>query len=270
MEYAIKLDGVENARELGGYRIGDKYIKKGVFLRTGLLNGATSDTIIALREDYHLKHIVDLRMSMETHSIPDPEIPGAEYHHLPAAEVENMPGYSPEYMGYIRQYHNERMKLFEISYESGRFDDNLYLTFLLKDNGQKAYKEFFRLISDLREDESILWHCTDGKDRTGCASMLLLSALGADKELILKDYLLTNTFNEKKIEKSKQIASTLNMPPEKKEIFLFFTGAVIDRFMLNAIAALEKEYGSVKDYIIEGLGVPEAEIMQLQERYLKE
>ena len=34
MEYSICLDGVENARELGGYKIGDKYIKKGVFLST--------------------------------------------------------------------------------------------------------------------------------------------------------------------------------------------------------------------------------------------
>ena len=269
MEYSICLDGVENARELGGYKIGDKYIKKGVFLRTGKLTGATADAKNTLRNDYHLRHIVDLRMSMETAAVPDPEIPGSCYHHLPAAEFEDLPGFSPEYMELFRQYQRDRMKLFELSYESGGFDDYLYLSFLLNDKGKKAYKEFFRLINELENDESILWHCTDGKDRTGCASMLLLYALGADKELVIKDYLLTNEYNRKKIERSEQIASNMNMSPEKKEIFLFFAGGVIDRFMLNAIEKLEKEYGSVMGYIIEELGVTAAEIKELQNRYLR-
>jgi protein-tyrosine phosphatase len=37
-----------------------------------------------------------------------------------------------------------------------------------------------------------VFHCTAGKDRTGFAAALLLSALGADRETIEHDYLLTN------------------------------------------------------------------------------
>ena len=39
----IVLPGVNNARELGGYKIGDKTIVKGKLIRTGSLNNATEE-----------------------------------------------------------------------------------------------------------------------------------------------------------------------------------------------------------------------------------
>lgn len=40
--------------------------------------------------------------------------------------------------------------------------------------------------------ESVLFHCTAGKDRTGVIAMLMLHILGVHKEEIFNDYLLTN------------------------------------------------------------------------------
>ena len=40
--------------------------------------------------------------------------------------------------------------------------------------------------------DSILFHCTAGKDRTGVAAMLILLALGASDETICADYARTN------------------------------------------------------------------------------
>ncbi|MER2057105.1 MAG: tyrosine-protein phosphatase, partial [Clostridia bacterium] len=39
----IDLPGVRNARELGGYRIGEMTIKKRILLRSGSLTGATEE-----------------------------------------------------------------------------------------------------------------------------------------------------------------------------------------------------------------------------------
>ena len=45
----------------------------------------------------------------------------------------------------------------------------------------------FREIIDLPEGEALLFHCSQGKDRTGCAAMLILSALGVDEETATED-----------------------------------------------------------------------------------
>ena len=41
---------------------------------------------------------------------------------------------------------------------------------------------FLRLIVEAPEDGGILWHCAQGKDRTGWGAAYLLFALGVDKE----------------------------------------------------------------------------------------
>ena len=41
----------------------------------------------------------------------------------------------------------------------------------------------------------VLWHCTEGKDRCGLLSAVLLLALGVERSTILEDYLLTNHVN---------------------------------------------------------------------------
>jgi protein-tyrosine phosphatase len=44
----------------------------------------------------------------------------------------------------------------------------------------------------LQGDVPLLFHCAAGKDRTGIAAALMLSALDVPRELILEDYALTN------------------------------------------------------------------------------
>ena len=51
----VKLDGVRNARELGGFPVGRKVIKKGVLIRTGTLEHAKEDAIRVLSELYHVQ-----------------------------------------------------------------------------------------------------------------------------------------------------------------------------------------------------------------------
>ena len=45
----------------------------------------------------------------------------------------------------------------------------------------------------LQADAPLVFHCTAGKDRTGLATALVLSALGGPRETIMSDYLLSNT-----------------------------------------------------------------------------
>ncbi|MCW5670833.1 MAG: tyrosine-protein phosphatase [Hydrogenophaga sp.] len=56
--------------------------------------------------------------------------------------------------------------------------------------GAPVYARFFRHLLD--QPTPLVFHCTAGKDRTGFAAALLLSALGVARDDIVHDYLLTN------------------------------------------------------------------------------
>lgn len=53
-----------------------------------------------------------------------------------------------------------------------------------------AYRAFLRAVA-AAGDRPVLFHCTAGKDRTGLAAALLLTALGAPRNVIMRDYLAT-------------------------------------------------------------------------------
>ena len=267
LKQAIELPGVENARELGGYAVGDKHIRPGLLLRTAALNNAIPEAVDKLTDDYHLQAVIDFRMAVERGSVPDPEIPGAKNIHLPVIEIEDYPPPDPKMLEEYKKG-GDRMKIFEMSYEAGMLGPGQYLGFLLGERGKRAYREFFRILLESDPDKgAILWHCTDGKDRTGCAAMLLLTALGASRETIINDYMLTNEYNAAQIKAVRQKTAAYPMPPEKLDALLFVNGAVVERYMTNAIDTLKEKYGSVEGYIREELNVGSAELEALRNKY---
>jgi len=265
----IDLPGIGNARELGGYRIKDKVIRRGVLLRTGKLDQAASEALKLLQDKYRLQTIVDFRMSTEKTGQSDPEIPGAEYVHLPVFEIEDMmEGIDPGLLAFYMEHATDRMALFELSYEQKLVDEKLYVRFLLGDRGKHAVREFFRLLMELEKERAILWHCADGKDRTGCAAMLILFALGADRELVLRDYLLTNEYNAPILEAIRAKVAPMRMPEDKLKLLLFMSGGVFPEYMDHAIDALCEHYGSVQGYLEEEIGLGKYELEKLKEAFL--
>ena len=144
----------------------------------------------------------------------------------------------------------------------------MYIGFLKGETGKRAFADFFRILLAADPDRAVLWHCTSGKDRTGLAAMLLLTAFGVDEDVIIDDYLITNTYNAPKI------AATRRMLEEKGYDEDFIAQAVIvyaavdERYMRNAIAFLKQEYGSVCGYISDGLGVTQKDINEIKDKYL--
>src|SRR5436309_1967722 len=55
--------------------------------------------------------------------------------------------------------------------------------------------QFRRMFSELLAGRApLVFNCTAGKDRTGVAAALLLTALGVPRESVVQDYLLTNRY----------------------------------------------------------------------------
>lgn len=267
MEHKLRLASVGNARELGGFHANGKTVRHGLLLRTASLAALSAEDAQALERVYRVAAVVDLRMSLEQKQSPDPTIPGAENIFLPVLEAEDFPGFDENVAKILTDPNADRLALMKRAHEMGMLSDRLYVDFLFSERGKAAYRALFRCLLELPEGCSILWHCTDGKDRTGVASMLILSALGAERQTVLADYMLTNAYNAEKLAAVRAGLERVPLTPELRELTLFGAGAVIERFMTGALNAMDERCGSVKAYLDRELGVGEAECRKLRRKF---
>jgi protein-tyrosine phosphatase len=110
----------------------------------------------------------------------------------------------------------------------------------------------------LESNEPTVFHCTAGKDRTGFAAALVLHALGASHEDVMRDYLLTN-------ERLKPVALAAGWLPPPVAAVLH---RVQPEFLQAAYEAVDQDYGGLEGYFREGLGLREAEMARLRDLYL--
>jgi protein-tyrosine phosphatase len=112
----------------------------------------------------------------------------------------------------------------------------------------------------------LLYHCTSGKDRSGWMTAIVLTALGVPRELVLRDYLLSNDFHRTGY--------------QKLRFDLVKTGIVADPELLRPVleqsatylgAAFEeadRRYGSFGRFLTYGLEVSEAMLAELRRALL--
>ncbi|MBQ8966644.1 tyrosine-protein phosphatase [Ruminococcus sp.] len=280
---SIRMTGLQNARELGGYITADnRRVKKGVLLRSAKLSTASEKDISRLREVYHLEKIADFRSDEEINgsaelsfitgtvsSEPDPAIEGAEYFHMPILDMQSL---MQQFSGYDIDPSKgiDQLALLELAVSSGFLGDTLYFGFLDDEAGRRGYSRFFRELLNLSEGRAMLFHCTQGKDRTGVAAMLILSALGVPEDVIVEDYMLTNIYNSERIAAERRmLENSGKIPPDKTDAYLMAMDRVNETTMTNVIAHLKENYGSVNGYIKAELGVTDSELEALREKFLE-
>lgn len=287
---SIGLDGVLNARQLGGYTGADgKAIKSGLLLRTGALSGATQADMDKLTGEYHLAAVVDLRSDAERETAPDPTMDGVEEVAAPAidnpqataATSNSAAASSLDMKATAKAGSDQNAALASLNSMLSAFaqfptaDDYMqngflptYVQIVDSDKGKQAYHELFQTLIDAPEGQAVLWHCTAGQDRAGIASALVLSALGADRQTILDDYVLTNEFDNY----AKSVAQNAEEAGASKEdVETFASYMKLPRFVMEGLLDhLDETYGSVHDYIVNELGVSEDDIKALQAKYLED
>ena len=271
----LSLSGIRNARDLGGYPTEDgRTVKRGVLLRTARLHEATEEDLQRLTSVYHLGVVVDFRGAEEAEETPDPAIEGVEYRNIDIlgngpsseaglamdAEIAMLEAQGVEVNTLMWQ---------RLSYKYGMFSDHMYVNYLSSEGVMAGYRQFFREILALPEGKALLFHCTAGKDRTGCGAMLLLFALGVDGETVRKEYMLTNTFNASLIAKGKRKLRDLGIFGEEQDGVMSTMMLVYDETVPNAVAWMTENYGSPLGYITQALGVTEEEIRTLRDCFLE-
>ncbi|MBO4384111.1 MAG: tyrosine-protein phosphatase [Clostridia bacterium] len=226
-----------NKRDLGGLNAaGGKKIKDRMLIRSGDLAKAEPSELDGI------SCVIDLRTPAEAQEEPDISY-GAEYHSAPLF-TEATPGVSHE---------NES--------DTPEVPDLKELYALLIRNCKEQLKVILGIvISHDYSTGAVLWHCTEGKDRSGIVTALVLDALGVSREDIMTDYLKTNLVNVPKAEAYRE---------KLKEVYGEEFAEKVYRVMTADAGYLEaawKETG--EDYLEKELGISEGSIELFRKKVL--
>lgn len=267
----LPVKGIVNARDMGGYSIGaDKHVRKGMLLRSAHLAEATSADL-AFLESLGLAKVVDFRTEREKQGVEDKLITGAEYVALPldASGSEAAKASDEERQKFTRQKRFDMKKVImkaAFNDRAKKIAQNLYPAILTYPACMRQMAAFLRLVVDAG-NVPILFHCTQGKDRTGIASALLLAAIGADRETIVADFDVTNQIYEKDVRKFTRRVRMVGGRADEVAVVKSFIGANTENFV-NTLDKIEQEYGSLKGYLLGPMNLTEDDLNILKERYL--
>ena len=153
----LNIDGLKNVRDLGGWSVGNGFVKYGLLFRgcelddTGGSVGLTSEGKKELFERIGIRADIDLRTNVGNTKSPI--------------------GARVEYSCYPIEPYDVGLK---------------------KSTTQLLVKSIFELIENkLSTGTPIYFHCQGGRDRTGTLAFLILGTLGVSESDIAKDYELT-------------------------------------------------------------------------------
>ena len=274
------VTGVSNARQLGGYiNTEGKKIKQNVLLRTGNLAHITEGGIKALQEKYKVSDIIDMRYDRELNpNTIDKEIEGIEHHNIPISATrdaaEQVFSQNPDLYAELQELQKNAGKpggstaLSMFQARVGVISAQKHIEYFESDEAAGYYRDIFKIFLDKPENAAILFHCAGGKDRTGMISMLMLAALDFDKDIMMQDYMLTNVANASKIEEMEAAAEQYKDDPVYYDIM--YSVCVYPEVMETNIDDLTNQYGSVKNFLREKVGLTDDDFAKLKALYLED
>jgi protein-tyrosine phosphatase len=110
----------------------------------------------------------------------------------------------------------------------------------------------------------LAFHCTAGKDRTGIAAALLLTALNVPRETVTQDYALTNLyFDASKVTHSQTTGPSPNLPQDVLNIYMRADPTYIEA----VFRVMDAHPGGVPGYLHDELGLSHADIKALSRVY---
>ncbi len=265
----ILFDNIVNARDLGGLiGAGGRQVRSHCLLRTAHLHDATDADIARLQQEYHLARIFDFRSIGEAQAQPDRDIPNATHHLLPTIDlsVERLTEQPiPQEAFLDLETHIVNYAFYP---EVQAMAADMYPSLIRSEYSQLQYATFLRLIIESPDDSGILWHCFQGKDRTGWGAAFLLSALGVSREDIIADFDLSNTAYRDLVARLHADIEANGGGEKEKDVVQAFMGVSTNNFC-HTLDIIDNEYGGIHEYLLNQLMLTHNDIKLLRKRYLK-
>lgn len=242
----LPLEGTTNTRDLGGYPCNNnKYTKWKKVLRSDCLSKLTKEDKKFLIDKYNLKKVIDLRSVDEINIAANAfsEDTRVEYVNISLADDV------------------DPNKVVDINNISENFLRDFYINLIedKMDNIKKVIQE----IADIGENDSVIFHCTAGKDRTGVIAMLLLGICGVSKQDIATNYMQTATnlkYNTHFTSGMKKLAEEYNKVLGE-EVMKKMSSSNEENIEYTYDKLIDK-YGSFKEFFLH-LGISENEMNKI-------
>ena len=238
----LGLQGAPNFRDIGGYTTADgRHVRWGLVYRSNKLSALTpadESRVTAL----HIATEIDLRTIQERADEPDRWLqPPADIYQSPKPSLKPLIG---QLLAGVHDVPTARQSM-----------ERFYAR--MPDEYRPEYTALFQRLA--AGDAPILVHCTAGKDRTGVATAILLTALGVPRETVVSDY----GMSEKLLPPPSIKAGALSQLPPDAQRELMRSDPV---FIQAALDSIDHEYGSVGGYLKNGLGLNSAQIDAMRSR----
>ncbi len=242
-----------NIRELGGLASRDgRRVRHGLLYRGSALCDLSEQERHAV-DDMGLKLVFDLRSRFEATDAPDYVPDGAHYERMAGMRWDDGEevDFSPAGIDRLyREFGNLR-----------NLDEGMARLYSTMIHDVPAFKA---LITHMANGGAPLYfHCTAGKDRTGMAAALMLTALGVPEPTIMTNYLATNDYRAAVIQ-----AAAAAAPPEQREMIRMANG--VQEETLRAIFdAIDAEYPTREDYLADEYDLSQADLEEMRALYLE-
>ncbi|MCG6498998.1 tyrosine-protein phosphatase [Kitasatospora sp. A2-31] len=241
---SLHLASAPNFRDAGGYRTADgQWVRTGVVYRSGDLSKLTDQDLAKLRR-LGIRTVFDLRTPAEQKAAPDRIPAGAtavDANVLGVADTGAFNVTSPQ-------------AAVQAMVDAER-------TMVSAGSARAAYHSVLESLVE-RDDESVLFHCTAGKDRTGWASAALLTALGVPRETVEADYLASNTYRA-----AENAATLAKLPPAYQAVYKPLL-EVRPEYLNAGFDEVQRRFGSFDAYLESGLGLDQRDQRDLRGQLL--
>jgi protein-tyrosine phosphatase len=255
----VPLEGAQNFRDFGGYATEDgRQVKHGHLFRSGRLT-ALSEADHKTMEGIGIKLICDLRRTSESEGAP------TSWRALPAPEMLHLP--------LLRDNDSEGIGSWQQAADLGRVRErmlDIYLSLVTQPHVAIQYGTLFKWLA-AKASYPMLIHCSAGKDRTGVACALILGALGVSREDIIADYLLSEIHYDGERDLKRATGQALDLTSSASWTIegLAPIFRVERAYLETALEAIEKNYGSARDFLIAAGGVLTTHLDALAEHLLE-
>lgn len=249
MEHSYK-----NLRDMGGLVCADgSRIKNGMIFRSPVLNTKNADDI-AFLNSLGLDIIIDFRSEDEIKERSDPKLKQCRYISAPAFDGKKYKYIVVTKMAKVRCITLRGKRIGEL--KQNKIDSYMEMPF------SPAYNRIFEAMD---EGKRFIFHCTEGKDRTGIAAALIEFVLGRDEEEIMKEYLISNKYRPNK---DRSWLKYIGCPKRLIDDIAFCESTHEELLKLSKKTVLEK-YPSIEEYLEKEFNVTAERREKWRKNYLE-
>ncbi len=257
----VVLDGAVNVRDIGGYRSSHGLaVTRGRVFRGDSLSQLT-DPDVGRLDSLGLRTVIDFRTPGEVLLGGTDRLPyGIEFASLPVGGGDLGEIYELIACGdYQRQYRELGAgRAAELMVDINR-------GFVADPRQREAFGAALRLLCSPGR-LPLLYHCSSGKDRAGWMTAIVLTALGVPRELVLRDYLLSNDFHRTGYTKLRfdLVKTGIVRDPELLRPILEQSAT----YLGAAFEEADRGYGSFDRFLADGLEVGAEMLSELRRALL--